>query len=785
YAYDIQGNQIKKSIFQTQNTASTYTSKYNGDGTIQWSQDPLGHTTQWHYDHHHLNSLNQIVLKKTILDPLGRATIETEDAHHRIACRKIYEKERCVSSTEFFYDAAGHLTKELSQVINLTGSNQVLREYAVIRKYNNRGLLKSETEWPAEKKRRYTYDGMKRLIKEMKPDGVELSYTYDPLGNTETLISTDGTIHYEYLHDIHGNLRQAQDKVTGLIQTREFDSCDRLLTEEYNGIRISFEYDPLDRVICVHLPDQSSVTYIYNACHLKHAQRFDSKKRSLYSVSCESDLQGNLTHLTSPAGIIKTCFDLLQRPISIQSPNWQCTLDKFDPVGNLLQMTIEDPDGKEHTGFAYDRLNQLTEDSSFGNRFLYDSLGNCLSRNEQPQTNDALPIITKTAQGELHYDLNGNLKREYGKINYSYDALNRLITRDDQTGRTTFCYDALGRCVKIEEPSGTKTLLYHDMQEIGSISDSQLLEFRLSHPQQEQTLAIELDQKIYYPIQDPHRNISALQNPDGTLAQWARYSPFGEIALSGSLELKNPWRYANRREIAELVMFAYRFYHPGLIRWLTTDPIGFKDGLNLYRYVRNNPYSYRDPDGRFVFVIPLVVGTFGASGIVISGATIGTIAGTIAGTCLAIGVYQGIKSIDHQLDRGPKEPDEKENPTNGKPPRVPIPPKIPHENKKSAGSLQVPKEGVTNAAKSSGRNRFVPDANASGAHTVFRKDPLTNKVTHYETYRPQTNPFDPKPWESIKRYDGPQHPHKHYNKNLREEILTPHVHDPSCPGGIR
>ncbi len=95
------------------------------------------------------------------------------------------------------------------------------------------------------------------------------------------------------------------------------------------------------------------------------------------------------------------------------------------------------------------------------------------------------------------------------------------------------------------------------------------------------------------------------------------------------------------------------------------------------------------------------------------------------------------------------------------------------------------KEGVVGCATKAGRNRFVPDANATGAHTVFRKDSLTRKVTHYETYRPQTNPRNPNPWESIKRYDGPQHEHYHFNKITKERVYAPHMHDPYFPGGVR
>ena len=125
-------------------------------------------------------------------------------------------------------------------------------------------------------------------------------------------------------------------------------------------------------------------------------------------------------------------------------------------------------------------------------------------------------------------------------------------------GSTTFLYDALDRCIEIQDAAGTKKLLYQGKQEIGSIMNDRLHEFRLTHPEQEHTFAIELEGKLYFPIQDAHFNICALQNMDGSLAQRARYSAFGEQKIAGDFKLTNPWRYANHRKISGLVLFAQR-----------------------------------------------------------------------------------------------------------------------------------------------------------------------------------------------------------------------------------
>lgn len=96
---------------------------------------------------------------------------------------------------------------------------------------------------------------------------------------------------------------------------------------------------------------------------------------------------------------------------------------------------------------------------------------------------------------------------------------------------------------------------------------------------------------------------------------------------------------------------------------------------------------------------------------------------------------------------------------------------------------EVPGASKRLLTKQAGRKRFVPDINATGAHTVFRRDLSTGRITHYETYIPQTNKFDPKLWESIKRFD--KIGDEHWNKILQEDIFTPHVHEKICPGGIR
>ncbi|MDF9620145.1 RHS repeat-associated core domain-containing protein [Pseudomonas entomophila] len=88
----------------------------------------------------------------------------------------------------------------------------------------------------------------------------------------------------------------------------------------------------------------------------------------------------------------------------------------------------------------------------------------------------------------------------------------------------------------------------------------------------------------------------------GEVISQEEYFPFGGTAvfsLRGEAEGSyKVLRYSGKeRDATGLYYYGYRYYQPWVGRWLSVDPIGIGDGLNLFRMVANNPAVYRDIDG--------------------------------------------------------------------------------------------------------------------------------------------------------------------------------------------
>lgn len=827
YRYDVQGNRTHQICHTHAGPAITKTS-YLPNGEPLTITDPLGNVTHVNNDYAY-RRLAQRVRCTTTTDPLGNQEIKIYDSHQRLI-------------QQLSQNALGKVTQNQSYTYDLAGRKVAMRAMVFSEKepyfiltnwqYDCMGNITSCIEAKGAKEQkttRYHYNLFGQKERTELPNGVTLSYTYDVIGLLKTYSSSDGTISYSYSYDAKDRPIQIVDHVQGTISTREYDLYGRLISETLDtGLTITNAYDALDRLTCITLPDQTTIEYQYNALYLT------AVKRGEYTHYYDHyDLAGNasLEHLAGQAGTIEYAYDLLQRPISINSPYRHESLLEFDPTGNLLQRQVN----SLINSYAYDDLYQLTSETGLHHHlYTYDSLYNRRSKDNNSYTINKLNQLLQEQEWDYHYDLNGNLMRKTNGIEtveYRYDALDRLIEVKNGSNLTTYTYDSFHRRLSKTHNGQTTHFLYHGQNEIGALSNGLINQLRVlgtSHGAEiGSAVLLELQGQVFIPIHDVFGNIITLLDPSGNLIESYDYSAFGETAFTHS---KSPWLFSSKRLDPEtgLFFFGRRYYAPDTGRWITPDPLGFEDGPNLYTYVHNRPLVFIDPDGQFAFLAPIayfaITTAIGMAAEAALPYAVGYCGETAAGVACAAFITGAVKGYNGSLFEGNSfdgagwEASAFEyggkavgsafgfiNPRGAvkfgykmvanmatkeviigaeKLVAKEVAPMVVSTltRKQTKNMIMESGEAVVKGA----RNRFRPDAIAEGAHSVFRKDPLTNRITKYETFIPQTNPKNPCPWESLKRFDNTGKINQsHYNKVLKVEVFEPHVHDPLFSGGIR
>lgn len=107
-----------------------------------------------------------------------------------------------------------------------------------------------------------------------------------------------------------------------------------------------------------------------------------------------------------------------------------------------------------------------------------------------------------------------------------------------------------------------------------------------------------------YMLSDRLGSVTLELDGQSGLVRCTDYYPYGELSVDlaakpGGEQPPVRLGFAGKERDGEtgLAFFGGRYYLPAWGRWLTPDPLGEVDGLNLYIYVGDNPVSQTDPHG--------------------------------------------------------------------------------------------------------------------------------------------------------------------------------------------
>lgn len=103
---------------------------------------------------------------------------------------------------------------------------------------------------------------------------------------------------------------------------------------------------------------------------------------------------------------------------------------------------------------------------------------------------------------------------------------------------------------------------------------------------------------------DNHLSSALLElDADALVISYEEYHPYGTTSYrssTGAAEVSaKRYRYTGKERDDETSLYYHgaRYYAAWLGRWTAADPQGLADGVNLYRYCRDNPIRLKDPNG--------------------------------------------------------------------------------------------------------------------------------------------------------------------------------------------
>ncbi len=251
-----------------------------------------------------------------------------------------------------------------------------------------------------------------------------------------------------------------------------------------------------------------------------------------------------------------------------------------------------------YTATATDGYNRSSQDSVTvtllgTNSYTYDASGNLLSDGQRTFAYDdenQLSSVTVSNAWRCEFVNDGMLRRRK-RLEYTWSGGAWL-----KTNEVHYVYD--GRLVVQERDGNNLPLVTYTRgsdlsgrrQGAGGISgllartDSSLLALGSSFAH------------AYYHC-DGNGNVTCLINASNAVVARYTYDPFGNVlSMGGPLAGANLYRFSSKEAHANsgLVYYLYRYYEPNLQRWVNSDPIGERGGINLYQFVFNEPVHRAD-----------------------------------------------------------------------------------------------------------------------------------------------------------------------------------------------
>lgn len=573
------------------------------------------------------------------IDPMGRTTLVGYDA----LGRQVKTVDALAGTTQYSYDSRGNL---------LSVSDANGHRYAFSYDTAMRKLAESR---PLGNVIYYAYDDVGNIITRTSPRGDRRVYTYDEAGRrtkeeqySASSSNSSQTVVYSYnnKNSLTG-YTQTGDTVSSA--TYDYDAKGQKISETVtygagpNAPRKTIQYDyyPNGLKKFFTYPDGTVVTYGYTS----NNQLASVTTPDGDTIQFTGFIWNKPTQTQMPGVVRNVTLDRLQRPLeirtqaigagTIEAPGGAIVMDyqyAYDAAGNVTQRITDD--GKYE--YAYDKLDRLTKatppaslqvstaDSSGLpiEQYTYDAVHNRTSSAHQPGSwtynadNQLLSYGIGAQQHTYEYDANGNTVKQVigdpstpsGVRTFTYNAAERLTeVADSGTPLATYQYDPMGRRIRKQIGSQVTLFMYAAEGAIAEFGEDGVLTRIYGWKPGglwgtdplwsagKSTAGWIVD---YY--QNDQIGISQrMTNAQGLLTWRGISEAFGKTEAASISSIDNTLRYPGQYFDIEVGTSYnnYRDYDSSIGRYIQTDRLGLKAGINEYQYANSNPSRFIDPYG--------------------------------------------------------------------------------------------------------------------------------------------------------------------------------------------
>lgn len=584
---------------------------------------------------------------------ISTASDGTEDRSQAVTRTWQYEDVelpgRLVSVTEQATGEVARVTERFMYAANTAAEKALNLAGACVCHYDTAGLTQTDSVALTG----VPFSVTRRLLKDAEnPDvvtdwqGTDASAWNDLLaGETYTTLTTaDATGAVLTTTDARGNTQRVAYDVSGLLSgswltmkggteqvivaSLTYSAAGQKLREVHgNGVVNTYEYEP----------ETQRLTWIKTERPAGHA----SGAKVLQDLRYEYDPVGNVLKITNDAEA--TRFWSNQKVVPENTYVYDSLYQLVSATGREMANA-----GQQDSNLPAATVPLTTDSSLFTNytrTYSYDSAGNLTQiRHSAPATNNSyttnITVSDKSNRGVLStltenasdvdalFTAGGQQKQLQPGQSLVWTPRNELlkvtpVVRDGSTDdRESYRYDGGSQRIlklsvqKTGNSAQTQRALYLPGLELRStksgdketeslqvitVGEVGRAQVRLLHWESGRQAEITGD-LIRYSYDNLIGSSQLELDGDGNIISMEEYYPYGGTAVwaaRSAVEANyKTVRYSGKeRDATGLYYYGYRYYQPWAGRWLSADPAGTIDGLNLFRMVRNNPITLRDDDG--------------------------------------------------------------------------------------------------------------------------------------------------------------------------------------------